>query len=160
MILDVFSNQKDSMILRNTMQQHSPQFDNFFIDNWADKADTIHIKCAHWTASFCNSCSSRPASGKAIGWQTFGGVIPSGLCSEADAWWACLESRDGARLVRFSGWGRQPQKPLEGQQGLAHQFSREMTVSCLGVPSWGWHSQISRRAWEEHRTRATVQLSD
>lgn len=41
-------------------------------------------------------------------------------------------------------------------RGLARQLSQKMTVSCPGVPSWGWHSQISRRAWEECSPRAAM----
>lgn len=64
----------------------------FFVDSWAGRAGTIHIKCAQWTGTFCfcNSCNhSKAASGKGVGRQTFGD-LPSELCNEADVWWACL----------------------------------------------------------------------
>lgn len=76
------------------MQQLRPQFGTsyFFVDSWANEADTIHIKCTHWTGwvCFCNGCNhSKAASGKGAGRQTFWG-LPSELCNEADVWWTCL----------------------------------------------------------------------
>lgn len=35
-------------VLRNIVQQHSPQVGASFADSWADRADATHIKRAHW----------------------------------------------------------------------------------------------------------------
>lgn len=75
----------------------------------------------------------------------------------------CLGSRDAERQVRSPGCSQQPLMAVGGvaesavrAAGLACQLSPKMTVSCLGVPRAGGHSQIPGRAWEEPHSRTAV----
>lgn len=117
---------------RNTIQQLSLQFGTFFVDSWADKADTIHIKCARWAASFCfcNSCNhSKAASERVSDGRLLGASPASSAMRLMCGGLVCLGSRDAA-VGGVAG-------TAVHTAGLARHLSQKMTISCLGVPSWG-----------------------